>query len=421
MLVPLALVRGVAQDRQAYFESAVADVASAWGEAQTLTGPLLVIPEVHRRKERGADGAEFLHENVVERVYLPRTLELDVTLDHQLRHRSIYEVPVYLAAIRATGSFRPLTDVETRGATVEQRLEQARLVMGVSQTQSLTHASSVVLAGREVPLQAGTKVKWMDDGFSADLPGIETGQEISFALDFELRGTQEFLFTPLGDDTRVRISSNWPHPSFGGHFLPDRYDITAAGFDAVWNVHELARSLPRSWVADEGLELTKHRASVAVFEPLTQYRTVDRAIKYGLLFVALTFVAFACFELTSAVRFHPVQYGVVGAGLVLFYLTLLSLSEHLPFGTAYAISTAALTGVIGWYVWAMTRQRTLWLWITGILTGLYLTLFVLLSLEAFALLAGTAALLIALIALMYATRSLATSANPAPASAAMLP
>lgn len=415
MLVPLALVRGVAEDRQEYFDAAVADVASAWGEAQTLTGPVLVIPEVHRQQVQAADGQLIWREEVKERVYLPRTLRLDVTLDHQLRRRSIYEVPVYLAAVRATGSFRAIAGIDAKGTAVEPRLEQARLVMGVSQTQSIARASSVRLGGKELSLQSGTKAQWMGDGVSAELSGIDLGREMAFELDLEVRGTTEFHFTPLGDDTRVQVASNWPHPSFGGQFLPDRYEITSSGFEAVWNVHELARSLPRSWVADAGLEVTQHRGSIAVFEPLTQYRTIDRAVKYGLLFVALTFVAFACFELTTTVRFHLVQYGVVGAALVLFYLTLLSLSEHLPFGTAYAISTFALTGVIGWYVWAMTRRWSLWLWVTGILGALYLTLFVLLSLEAFALLAGTAALLIALIALMYATRSLATSAQPAPA------
>jgi inner membrane protein len=146
---------------------------------------------------------------------------------------------------------------------------------------------------------------------------------------------------------------------------------------------------------------------VRLFQPVTEYRVVDRAIKYGLLFIALTFLGFVCFELTLDTRFHPVQYGVVGAGLVLFYLALLSLSEHLAFAGAYLIATGALSLLLGAYVWGMTRSVRMTAWLIAIVLGLYGTLYVLLRLEAFALLVGTGVLLCGLAALMFSTRNLA--------------
>ena len=96
----------------------------------------------------------------------------------------------------------------------------------------------------------------------------------------------------------------------------------------------------------------------------------------------------------------------MGAGLVLFYLALLSLSEHIDFGLAYFIATAVLTTLLSWYVWAMTSLLRLCAWMAAIVIALYATLYVLLQLEAFALLVGTSVLFVGLIALMATTRSL---------------
>ena len=139
----------------------------------------------------------------------------------------------------------------------------------------------------------------------------------------------------------------------------------------------------------------------------------------GLLFVALTYLTFICFELSTPIRFHYVQYGVVGLGLVLFYLALLSLSEHMSFIGAYLIATGLLTALISWYVHVMSRSRRLALVVFGVILSLYVVLYTLLKLEAFSLLAGTGLLLVGLGALMYATRGLGElehdAANDAPA------
>ena len=147
---------------------------------------------------------------------------------------------------------------------------------------------------------------------------------------------------------------------------------------------------------------------------MTGYRVVDRAIKYGVLFIALTFATFLCFELTVRRRFHPVQYGVVGMALVLFYMTLLSLTEHLPFELAYLASTVILTGMISLYVKGITRSRNLAGLTALLLGGLYAVLYVLLTRELFALLLGTAVLLICLSALMLSTRTLSADVAARP-------
>jgi len=412
MLIPLAMVGGVTDERQAYFDRALGDVARAWGGAQTLTGPFLVVPEMQVVTVEQEDGRTVEKTERRDRLYLPRTLTLGLDVQHQYRQRAIYEVPVYTATARFSGSFAPVAspaDPDLRSFP-----EQARLVVGISHTQAISGASALTWGEVASPFRAGTGIAWVGTGVQAPLPEAGAGAASTFSFELTLKGSQALAFTPVGGSTTVHAVSSWPHPSFEGRYLPERYEIGGDGFNAEWQVHELARSLPESFAADAvGAADGASIASVRLFQPVTEYRIVDRAIKYGLLFVALTFLGFVCFELTLGLRFHPVQYGVVGVGLVLFYLALLSLSEHMAFGAAYGIATGLLSALVGTYVWGMTRSVRVTGWLIGTLLGLYGTLYVLLQLEAFALLVGTAVLFAGLGALMFSTRRLVDDAVPA--------
>lgn len=413
MLVPLAMVGGVTDERQAYFDSALQDVALAWGGAQTLAGPFLVVPEEHTVTVQSDDGPSVRRTVLRERIYLPERLSLALDVRHQYRPRAIYEVPVYTATATFSGSFPAPVIVDS--ADVRPLPERARLVVGISHGRSVSSATALTWGGEAADFRAGTGVAWVGNGIQAPLPEHGARGASTFSFELLLKGSQALAFTPVGSSTDARVTSSWPHPSFDGAYLPERYEIDADGFSAEWRVHELARSLPGSFLT-AAAEQTPDAgvASVRLFQPVTEYRIVDRAIKYGLLFIALTFLGFVCFELTLALRFHPVQYGVVGIGLVLFYLVLLSLSEHLAFGPAYLTATGVLSVLVGAYVWGMTRTVRVTASLVSIVLGLYGTLYVLLRLEAFALLVGTGVLLCGLAALMFSTRHLAEEeAQPA--------
>lgn len=407
MVIPLAMVEGVTEERQSFFDMTLLDIAKSWGSAQNITGPLLIIPEVHRYQVKNDEDELVWREQTYHRAHLPARLNLDADVQHQFRKRSIYEVPVYSAVVKFEGEFPALESSYLSRPNVSVRLDQSRIVVGISHTQAISMASVLNLGEIEVPFRSGTGQAWIGTGvhaFVEDYPG-EQAQTFNFEL--QLKGTQQLGFTPVGDSTEVMMRSSWPHPSFNGSYLPEDYQINEEGFSARWVVHELARDLPRSWRVDrEDIKLDQSYAWISLFQPVTEYTIVDRAIKYGLLFIALTFLAFVCFELSTTLRFHPVQYGVIGTGLVLFYLALLSLSEHLDFGPSYLIATTLLTALVSWYVWAMTGVARLSGWMAVIVAGLYGTLYVLLRLEAFALLVGTAVLFAGLIALMATTRGL---------------
>jgi inner membrane protein len=421
MYIPLAMVDGVTSERQRYFERTMDDVADAWGGEQVISGPFLVVPElVQRDRSASEDEPDSF---VTQRVILPSQLQVQVDVRHQMRSRALYEVPVYTAVLRVTGAF-PVLD-QSAGVPTHSRLEPdgARMVLGISHTRAISRASELTVGASTLEFESGTGLGWPGSGVQASAHGYDGSRIQPFAFEIELKGTRALGLTPVGGASSISMTSSWPHPSFSGQYLPAEQEIGADGFTARWQVHELARDLPASWRVRDGMVAPEQMlASVRLFQPVTVYRVVDRAIKYGVLFIALTFLTFVCLELTVRLRVHPVQYGVVGIALVLFYMTLLSLSEHLSFDLAYLASTILLTGMISWYVKGIARSSGL-AGLTALVLGiLYGVLYVLLMLEVFALLTGTAVLLAGLYALMLSTRRLKFAAlaqpRPEPADAA---
>jgi inner membrane protein len=252
---------------------------------------------------------------------------------------------------------------------------------------------------------------------------VDLAAPMAVQIDLEIVGTEQVAVVPVAAATLFKLSSNWPHPSFGGDFLPVDRTITTKGFAAQWRVSSLASSAQQDVALGRVLCTTSNPAqtssetsggarsaecletvSVAFIDPVNTYVLSDRATKYGVLFIALTFVAVGLFEFMCALRVHPIQYLLVGAAISLFFLLLLSLSEHLPFSIAYATAAAACVLLLGYYASYMLHS-----WRRGLPFGLgmatlYGLLYLLLQLEQTALIVGSLALFALLALIMTLTR-----------------
>jgi inner membrane protein len=209
----------------------------------------------------------------------------------------------------------------------------------------------------------------------------------------------------------VKLASPWPAPGFQGAFLPVQREVTPGGFNATWQVSYYGRDFPQQWssgtlAAPAPSAIEAASFGVQLVETVTAYRTIERAIKYGVLFLALVFVTFFLFEVLSAVRLNALNYLLVGGALCLFYLGLLSLSEFIGFPLAYAGAATASVLLIGLYGRSVLQSTVRSLLICGMLGGVYGYLYFVLQMEDFSLLAGTAALFALLAAVMFATRRL---------------
>ncbi|MGI9326065.1 MAG: cell envelope integrity protein CreD [Pseudomonadales bacterium] len=431
LLVPLLLVGGVAEERQSYYQQVVADIAQSYGHGQTLVGPILVIPAYDRITEEDANGLTRVRSVATQHVVLPEQLQVTTKVQHQYRHRGIYQVPVYVADLELQGAL-PKIDVAAIESQHERVVWQdAFVALGISDTRAISNNSRFVLGERQFELSPGTGLDWLAHGVrvplaqvypdtsAADSKALAGGWQLApseqgpsysaaeFSLALRLAGTEQLAVVPVGDQTQIEMLASWPHPKFEGNFLPLEYDISAEGFTARWAVSALARGVPQSFSARaERMGFVHQSAGVSLYEPVTQYTTVDRGLKYGVLFIALTFLAVLCFELLTGARLHLVQYGVIGLGLVLFYLVLLSLSEHLGFLIAYLLATGVIVLMLGAYARSVTRNITMGLGFALLQAVLYWILYVLLKLEDYALLTGTSVLVVGLAALMFVTRGL---------------
>jgi len=223
-----------------------------------------------------------------------------------------------------------------------------------------------------------------------------------------LNGSRDFRIVPAGNDTSVRLSSSWPHPSFIGA-SPQPRTVESTGFTAGWDISYFGRGFPRAWSDPVDRDKMRSLAEGAAFgvslvQPVDIYQQTERAVKYAALFIVLTFVVFFLFEVVRARLLHPVQYVFVGFALCVFYLLLISLSEHLGFDLAYAAAAAAITLLISSYSSYVLGGLTEAAVVGGCIGAVYGFLYLLLRIEDYALLAGSIGLFLALTLVMLLTR-----------------
>ena len=401
-MIPLALVSCVVEDRERYRNVAIEDIAAAWGGQQRIVGPLLVIPIDASEIETGEERYVAV---------MPERVDVTLVTDYERRRRGIFETPVFSADVRAEGTFAPLDleALQTRFGAL--RLDLVSFAIGVSDARGIRDATLAWEEG-DVSLSATSGFGPVRGGLRGALTDA-AALGGAFSLKMRLRGTQRFSVVPVGDVSIVTMRSTWPHPSFDGRLLPDAREVNVDGFTASWTTRDLARGFPGVMriSSNDGDYFEGMDFGFSVFEPVDLYSSVARSIKYGVLFVVLTLVSVLCLELATGIRFHFVQYGVTGVALVLFFLTLLALAEHIGFTLGYVAAATVLTGMIGWYAYGSTGNRQLAGAAFGSLAVLYAVLYTLLRLESFALLVGTVVLLGALAMLMRVTRGLTPNAS----------
>jgi len=415
--IPLAMIGGVVKERSQYRQKATAEIATSTAGSQTLVGPLLVVRYRERVPAATKGAVETIREGAT--LLLPASLAVRSNARVEMRERGIYHVPVFRTntAFAADFTVPPRLGVNDRTLVGEPK---AAIVFGVSDARGIRAVPSVRLNGSAVKAAPGTGVDWIPNGFSVPLPDGAAGR-LTTETNLELIGTDNLMFLPVGDVTNVELTSEWPHPSFVGGFLPDERKVTPQGFEARWRLSRFATGLddaaarireglsPAGAVSSDNrrggtLEASKAALGVRFVQPVDVYAQSERATKYGFLFVFLTFVAFFLFEVLRRMAVHPIQYTLCGAALALFFLLLLSLSEHVPFAAAYGIASAACVGLVAFYVGHVLRRAKRGLMFGTVLATMYGFLYVILQSEDYALLLGSLLLFATLAIVMIMTR-----------------
>jgi inner membrane protein len=409
LLIPLGMVRSVVSERAARRGSVVQEVSSTWGAPQVIGGPVLMVPYVYTSTDREGKPQRC----VAHAFFLPDVLDIVGTMEPLVLERGLFEAIVYKAHLRITGRFvRPdLTGI--RPAPSQVFWEEATVNIGVSDPRGIAKRVTISWNGADVPLVAGVDDSGLStSGLHMSAGGLSetSNSAIAFAVDLDVNGSRELKVLPAGSDTSLQLTSSWPHPSFSGAPLPAFRESGPSGFTGRWNVPYFGRAYPPRWT-NVGLDRAQLKAhadasavGVTLLQPVDIYQQAERAVKYAALFVVMTFVIFFLFEIVRSRLVHPVQYLFVGFALCVFYLLLVSASEHMGFDVAYASAAAATILLIGSYaVFVLGGLREGGTMAAG-LTTLYAFLYLLLRLEDYALLAGSIGLFLMLALLMYSTR-----------------
>lgn len=407
LLIPLAMVGGVIDDRRNTSIQASHEIMRSWGQAQTVGGPILVIPyklvTVSQYGER-IESEGKLH-------ILPETAAMEFELEPKLLVRGIYEIPVYTANATIRGRF-PAPDAGGLGIdSAVLNWDRAYVTLAVSDAKAMRNGPEFVTdTGQSRFESGGSQFAHLPPQIIAQIDRFADErarrEETQFSIDLEISGTDSLQLIALADSTQVSVRSSWASPSFIGAHLPEQREVTVDGFSASWRISNLGRALPSRWTsADPYVGNSQLNAfGVALFMPVSLYHVAERAAKYGILFVGLTFVCYFLFEVIAGLRLHPLQYLLVGFANTLFYLLLLSLAEHIGFGWSYLISAIASSGLITGYSISVLKDRSRALLMLGVLGMLYAFLYLTLKAESYAMLAGSIGLWLILGLIMYLTR-----------------
>lgn len=418
LLIPLAMIGNSIDERREYSEQVVRDIARSSAYSQTLVGPVLVVP--YSKKERYWTLNEAKEKVFQERViednlyFLPERFRLSGDMTTESRQLGIYTARLYHADNSIDGHFTLPLNYGIKTNLADYTFSSPFVAVGISDIRGIKNSLQLQLNQQKYEFEPGSQLKILGDGVHAQLPqsvfsGIHSqAQTVPFSFKLMLQGTEQFNVAPLGKETHVELHSDWPHPRFLGDFLPVERSIDNTGFTARWQTSYFSTNFAEYFTAcvrtTQCDQYQQRQFGVSLVEPVNLYVKSDRAIKYALLFIALTFASFFLFEVLKRLQVHPVQYGLVGLALAFFYLLLLALSEHIAFVVAYAISSFACVVLIGFYVSYVLQSVMRGAAFSLGLGFLYLLLYGLLSAEDYALLMGALLLFVVLGVFMLLTR-----------------
>jgi inner membrane protein len=417
LLVGLLLIQGVRGERARLQDAAEREIAASWGPAQVLVGPVLRVPVVTteevplRWQDEAGKWSTRLESQSVRRAawLMPERLEARVELQPEIRARGLYEAVVYAATAELEFVFAATE--RDFAACDEVRWEEAVLVLAVSDGRSLREIPEVELGERSLKVTPGAALTGWKDSLVAglELGGGGAPSELRGRARLWLQGMDAFHLASVAQSQSFVVEGSWPHPSFQGPPLPSRREVTAEGFVAEWRTTEFARAWPKLAIdtaekrlGPEGLRGTL--PGVALVQLVDPYWMVGRALKYGILFIVAVFTVFLLVEVRGGIRVHPVQYLLVGAALVLFFLAFLALAEVVGATAGYVMAALGATALIAGYTRTILGAGRRAAMMAGGLGATYGYLFFVLWSESYALLSGTVALFALLGAVMWATR-----------------
>ena len=403
LLIPAGLIQNLIREREYTQENAINEMTSVWGGEQMLVGPYLTVPFDAPYTVTNSDGTEEISYARNYLYVLPEFLNGAVDVQPETRKLGIYEAVVYRGEANMQGEFK-LPDWTKAGVDPKYiHWDKVTLNVGISDLRGVEGAFDFEWNEASLPLSSGlvtNDIYW--SGVHSPV-AIESQEELRFKFSTTLRGSRRFSVVPLGKQTTFSMVSPWAEPNFEGSFATTKYEPTAEGFSAHWEVSHLNRNYPQSWVGKKYTPANDFFGTEFI-KTVDNYSKSTRVAKYAILIIALTFMVFHFSELIKGAKVNALQYVLVGLALVLFYTLLLSFSEHIGFNAAYLVAALMTVLMEFFYARSVLGSTKLAAYVAATLTLLYSFIFILIQLKDFALLAGSLGLFVILAGIMFISR-----------------
>jgi len=437
LLIPVTMIRSLVRERSYRANEAENSIMEAWGSQLWLYGPVIRIPiiereEIRTKTERDGEKIEIVMRDKALWI-TPKDVDIRANFSAQKKRRGIFSVALFSGDVSLAGSF---TFERARGELKQNQTmypEQAEIIIGLANQKGIRRIIKADWNGSELFFKPGNRNFLFDssgdieidkfrtrnfsynnigdNGVNAASP-FNTDGINTFDIQFAVQGGKAIRVLPVGETTQARIVSDWPSPSFQGGFLPAAYTLSESGFDAQWEISYLSRSIPLFWFTNEKgegdgrMSLQQELFGADFFKPLDHYALNERAVKYAILFLVIPFLTLFFLEIFSRKSIHPAQYLLSGLANVIFYLLLLSISEHLSFSAAYLIAAAALTCMMSLYAHSLLETWARSAYMGLVMALLYLIMYLTLNAEDWALLIGSIAAFLICGVVMFLARKL---------------
>ncbi len=427
LLIPLKSIEGLIRERSSRKHEVINEINEKWGNQVVLSGPILKIPyktyteTIKIDQETGQSIKEQKsHINIA--YFFPEDLNIDANINAHTKSRSIYTTSVFNSKMKINGRFAK-PDFASKDINNEDIIwNKATIIINSSNLKGITNDVSIHFNNEEyafVPKYKTPKTNY-DRQYNEyiSLQELESTYlnpellpkeaSVNFSFNFNVNGSEQISFIPIGKETKVKMGSNWESPSFFGNFLPVNNideNISKDGFKADWKVLQINRQFEQQFF-NTLPDLNEFAFGVKLITPVDEYQKSERTAKYGFMVIALTFLVFFLIQTLSKIRIHPFQYLMIGIALIMFYTLLISITEHSSYFTAYMISGSAIIILISIYSKSILKNIKFPIFIATSLTALYTFIFVIIQLENYALLVGSIGLFIILAAVMFFSRKI---------------
>lgn len=402
MSIAVAYVNSIILERQRNQDQVQRDIARSSVRTQNIVGPVLAVPYV---EEYTVKVSEYVQGTKVEKAvakrvastayFLPENLHLSGAFSNEYKKLGIYKALLYQLGGTVKGSFRlPANfNLAAKHQNGVITFKPAYIGFGISDTRGISGQPTFDFNGKAYKFKQGSNIEALGNGIHVALGNLQSDKERIYAFEFNLnlRGMERFSISPIAETSMIKLDASWQHPHFDGSFLPVQKQIGQQGFKAEWAVSSLASSNQATLLNALSNKKATHLESLSIdfIEPINVYSQADRATKYGLLFIGLTFAGFFLFEVLKQLRIHPAQYTLVGLAMAMFYLLLVSFAERIGFAYAYLTASASCVLLLGYYLSHVLRSKANGFTFASLLTILYSALYLILDSEDNALVMGS--------------------------------